>query len=186
MKVWAFPLLQPIPERRQPATTHTRSTAAAVDQPINTASFLPFGKDYRAGISLATGWLAGSLGGAKRIVAGQLAGTGQVKVFTGGSALDGGPSLYLHSPAQHGHGATFKEMASLKPFGGPGPVRVATTSTTTGAHLLVSGVSASGGEVSVVKYDLVRPTPQARTAELRRLGDVYSAKGAQAALLGGD
>ena len=186
VKVWAFPLMQPIPGAPAAGKDAHASHGGAVDQPINTASFAPFGKDYRAGVSLATGWLAGSLGGAKRIVAGQLAGTGQVKVFTGGSALDGGPSLYLHSPAQHGQGATFKEMASLTPFGGPGPVRVATTSTTTGAHLLVSGVSAPGGETTVLKYDLVRSAPQAKTAELRRLGQVYSAKGGQAALLGGD
>src|SRR6516162_8461404 len=42
--------------------------AARTDQPVNTASFIPFGKDYRGGASLATGWLAGSLGGAKRII----------------------------------------------------------------------------------------------------------------------
>ena len=65
-------------------------------------------------------------------------------MFTSGSALDGGPPLYLHSPSQHGQGATFKEMASFKPFNSPGPVRVATTSTTTGAHLLVSGLAPGG------------------------------------------
>ncbi len=185
VKVWAFSLLRPIPGAPV-AKADERMDHGVAGQPINTSSFLPFGKDYRGGVSLATGWLAGSLGGAKRIVVGQLSDTGQVKVFTGGSALDGGPSLYLHSPAQHGRGATFKEMASLKPFTGSGPVRVATTSTTTGAHLLVSGLSGPSGEVTVLKYDLVRSAPQARTAELRRLGQVYSAKAGQAALVGGD
>jgi FtsP/CotA-like multicopper oxidase with cupredoxin domain len=185
VKVWAFPLLRPIPGVKTSSSDPHAAHGGAIDQPVNTSTFMPFGKDYRGGVSLATGWLAGSLGGAKRIVVGQLADSGQVKVFTAGSALDGGPSLYLHSPSQHGHGTVFKEMASFRPFGVPGAVRVATTSTTTGAHLLVSGMSA-GSETAVLKYDLVRPTPQARTVELRRLGQVYSAKGAQAAILGGD
>src|SRR5260370_39858651 len=115
-----------------------------IARPIRASSFMPFGKDYRGGVSLALRWLAGSLGGARRIVVGQLAGTGQVKVFSAGSALDRGPSLYLHSPSHHGAGATFTEMASFKPFNGPGAVRVATTSTATGAHLLVSGLAAPG------------------------------------------
>jgi hypothetical protein len=136
-------------------------------------------------VSLATGWLAGSLGGAKRIVASQLADTGQVKVFSSGSALDGGPPLYLHSPSNHGQGATFKEMASFRPFNTPGAVHVATTSTTAGAHLLVSGL-APGGGTSVMKYDLVRPNPQAKTVEVRRLALIYSGASTQPALLGGD
>lgn len=187
VKVWVFPLFTPIPGAPAPVAggAHAGHGGGAIDQPTNTSSFMPFGKDYRGGVSLAAGWLAGSLGGAKRIVVGQLADTGQVKVFTAGSALDGGPSLYLHSPSQHGHGAIFKEMASFKPFNGPGGARVATTSTTTGAHLLVSGMATPGGEASVVKYDLVRPSPQAKTAELRRLGQVYAGKGSLP-LLGGD
>ncbi len=39
-----------------------------------TAEFRPFGDDYRGGVTLATGWLAGVLGGAERIVVGQLGG----------------------------------------------------------------------------------------------------------------
>lgn len=178
VKVWAFPLFRPIPG--VPATN------GGVDQPIRTSSFMPFGKDYRGGVSLATGWLAGSLGGAKRIAVGQLADNGQVKVFSTDSALDDGPALYLHSPAHHGAGATFKEMASFKPFNGPGAVRVATTSTTTGAHLLVSGMESPGGETSVLKFDLVRPSAQAKAVEPRSLGQVFRGKSAQAALLGGD
>ena len=108
---------------------------------MKTASFIPFGKDYRGGVSLATGWLAGSLGGAKRIVVSQLADRGSVKIFSSGSALDGGPAMYLHSPLHHDHGANFREIASFEPFDGSAGTRVATTSTTTGAHLLVSGVA---------------------------------------------
>ncbi|HYR67146.1 MAG TPA: multicopper oxidase domain-containing protein [Reyranella sp.] len=175
IKVFAFALLKPI---GQPA--------AGIDQPVNTSSFLAFDKDYRGGVSLGVGWLAGSLGGAKRIVVSQLAGAGTVRVYSSGSALDGGPAMYLHSPSQHGHGAHFREIASFKPFDGSSGTRVATTSTTTGAHLLVSGVSAPGKDASVLKYELVRPNDRATTLEARRLGQVYVGPGSQPAVLGGD
>jgi hypothetical protein len=153
---------------------------------VNTASFIPFGYDYRGGVSLATGWLAGSLGGAKRIVVSQLADSGSVKIFSSGSALDGGPSLYLQSPLLHDHGAHFREIAGFEPFGGSGGTRVATTSTTTGANLLVSGVAPGSTDASVIKYDLVRPDAQSTTLQAVRVGQVWSGKGAQPASLGGD
>ena len=146
VKVFAFPLLKPIGKAGQGGTQ-----AAGTDQPVNTASFIPFGKDYRGGVSLATGWLAGSLGGAKRIIVSQLADSGSVKIFSSGSALDGGPSVYLQSPLHHGHGAQFREIAHFKPFDGSAGTRVATTSTTTGANLLVSGVAAGGTDASVAQ-----------------------------------
>jgi hypothetical protein len=157
----------------------------ATDEPVNTASFTPFGKDYRGGVSLTTGWLAGSLGGAKRIVVSKLADSGSVKIFSSSSALDGGPSLYLQSPLHHDHGANFREIASFEPFGGSAGTRVATTSTTTGANLLVSGVAPGGTEASVIKFDFVRPTAQSTTLEAARLGLVWSGKGSPPAL-GGD
>jgi FtsP/CotA-like multicopper oxidase with cupredoxin domain len=178
VKVFAFPLLQPIGKA-------DRGGVLAGDQPVNTAFFVPFGDDYRGGVSLATGWLAGSLGGAKRIIVGQLADRGSVKIFSNGSALDGGPSLYLQSPEDHGHGARFREIASFEPFGGSGGTRVATTSTTSGANLLVSGVAPASAEASVIKYDFVRPNAQSTTLEAVRLGQVWSGKGSPPAL-GGD
>jgi FtsP/CotA-like multicopper oxidase with cupredoxin domain len=181
IKVFAFPLLKPI----SPAG-HGGAHAAAIDQPVNSASFVPFGNGYRSGVSLATGWLAGSLGGAKRIVVSQLGDGGSVKIFSNGSALDGGPAMYLQSPSQHGHGGEFREIAAFKPFDGAGGTRVATTSTTSGAHLLVSGIASGGTDASVLKYDLVRPNAQASTLQAVRLGQVWSAKGSQPASLGGD
>jgi FtsP/CotA-like multicopper oxidase with cupredoxin domain len=174
VKVFAFPLFNPI------------GKSAGAPQPVNTASFVPFGKDYRDGVSLATGWLAGALGGAKRIVVSQLTNKGSVKVFSSDSALDGGPSLYLQSPLHHGHGAHFREVASFEPFAGSAGTRVATTSTTIGAHLLVSGVAAGGTNASVLKYELVRPNPQSTTLQAVRLGQVWSGKASQPAILGGD
>jgi len=160
--------------------------AAGTDQPVNTASFIPFGTGYRGGVALATGWLAGSLGGAKRIIVSQLADSGSVKVFSSGSAVDGGPSLYLQSPLHHEHGASFREIAAFEPFNGSAGTRVATTSTTTGANLLVSGVAAGGTDASVLKYEFVRPNAQATMLQAVRLGQVWSGKASQPASLGGD
>src|SRR5262249_42385397 len=179
VKVFAFPLFKPIAKAGASSTQ-----AARIDQSMNTASLTPVGKEYRGGVSLATGWLAGSLGGAKRIIVSQLADGGSVKVFSSGSALDGGPSLYLQSPLHHDHGAHFREIAAFKPFDGSAGTRVATTSTTTGANMLVSGVA--GTDASVLKYELGRPNAQATTLQAVRLGQVWSGKASQAASLGGD
>ena len=179
--MFAFPLLEPMGKAGQ-ASTQTAGT----NEPSNTASFVPFGEAYRGGVSLTTGWLAGALGGAKRIVVSQLADSGSVKVFSSGSALDGGPSLYLHSPLHHDHGAHFREIAAFAPFDEAGGTRVATTSTTTGANLLVSGVAAGGADPSVLKYEFVRPNAQSTTLQAVRLGKVWSGKASQPPRLGGD
>jgi len=94
--------------------------------------------------------------------------------------------LYLQGPVEHGQPTQFTEAFGFTPFGGESGVRVATTSTTTGAHLLVSGVSAQDKTVKVLKYDLVRPNK--KTAELRavRLSAVSSAAGSAPHALGGD
>jgi len=179
VKVFVFPLLQRIGKAGEAQAARARRSA-------NTASFFPFGKDYRGGVSLATGWLAGALGGAKRIIVSELADRGSVKVFSSGSALDGGPSIYLQSPLRHDHRVAFREIASFEPFDGSRGTRVATTSTTTGANLLVSGVAAGGGDPTVLKYDLVRPNAQSTTLQAVRLGTVWSGKASQPAILGGD
>jgi FtsP/CotA-like multicopper oxidase with cupredoxin domain len=181
VKVLAFPLLEPLGKAGQSSTQ-----AVGVPQPVQTASFLPFGKDYRGGVSLATGWLAGALGGARRIIVSQLADRGSVKIFSSGSALDRGPSLYLQSPLHHGHDVHFREIASFEPFEGSAGTRVAATSTTTGANLLVSGVAAGGTAASVFKYELIRPNAESTTLQPVRLGNVWSAKGSQPAIIGGD
>lgn len=188
IKVWSFPLFTLNPGMAPPASanTHGGFGNGIIDQPVNTSTFMPFDWGYRGGVSLATGWLAGAEGGAKRIIVGQLADEGQVEVYGTGTRLDGGPALYLRNPVEHGRGAAFRQMAKFRPFGGPGGVRVASTSTTSGAHLLVSGMTAPGGENGVVKYELVRSSPLGSTMELRRLGQVYSNKARQPALLGGD
>lgn len=179
VKVFAFPLLAPLGGEGH--GTHAGGLA-----PQTSAAFLPFGGDYRGGVSLATGWLAGSLGGAERIVVGRLEGGGMVKVFSSGSALDGGPAMYLHNPSEHAHGTSFREIASFAPFDGAAGVRVATTSTTSGADLLVSGASAADKGARVVKLELVRRNPEAATLEPARLGEVTAVAASQPPVLGGD
>ena len=184
VKVFNFSLMKPL--------DHNKRTGPGSDQcepgdnkPAVTNAFMPFGMTYRGGLSLATGWLAGALGGAERIVVGQLTGPGEVKIYSSGSRLEGGPKIYL-AAADHTPVATFAEIASFKPFGGESGVSVATTSTTTGADLLVSGVSAEDKTAQVLKFELVRPDPDAVTLNARQLSSVLSAGGAQPNALGGD
>jgi hypothetical protein len=135
---------------------------------------------------LATGWLTGSIGGAERIVVGQLTGPGAVKVYSSGSALQGGPVMYLHSAMEHSPIVNFTEAASFAPFSGSAGVSVATTSTTTGADLLVSGVSAEDKTVQVLKYNFVRPSADAVMLQAKEIGKVVSAAGSLPDGLGGD
>jgi hypothetical protein len=179
VKIFVFPLLTPIQ-----GGSHSAIKTAPIDQPVNSASFLPFGKDYKGGVSLAVGWLAGSLGGAKRIIVSELSGTGMVKAFSSGSALDGGPAMYLSNPSMHDHSAVFREIASFQPFAGSTGTQVAATSTTAGANLLVSGASSPGQRIP--KFDFVRPSPTANMLELLPLGQVLSLRGSRPLVLAGE
>jgi FtsP/CotA-like multicopper oxidase with cupredoxin domain len=178
IKSFAYTLFEPTMKDRK-GVTHPADTLQ------NGTSFFPFGKDYSGGVSLSTGWIAATLGGAKSIIASQLTGNGAVKIFSAGSALDGGPSIYLGS-CRCGKDNPFRETASFNPFPESGSVHVATTSTTTGAHLLVSGSTKGKTQSSVLKYDFKRPSPEAKTLEPVPLGEVWSGTAGAAATLGGD
>jgi hypothetical protein len=177
VKVFVYTLLTPIEGAKD-------GDAVDIHKPANTASFTPFGDDYRGGVSLAAGWLTGSLGGAEAIVAGQMASPAAVKVYSSGSALQGGPKMYLHS-MMGSHSVDFTEAASFAPFGEASGVSVATTSTTVGADLLVSGVSSQDSTVQVLKYKLVRPTADAVMLQPEQIGKAVSAAGSLPNL-GGD
>jgi hypothetical protein len=132
--------------------------------PATTSDFLVFDPGYAGGVSLAAGWVAGAEGGAQSIVASQLGGDGTVQVWSTGSRLDGQPAMYLHDPNHEMGNLEFGQIASFAPFSGApagAGVRVATTSTTIGADLLVSGPGPAGAEVR--KYTLRRPDPAAKT-----------------------
>ena len=157
--------------------------------PRLTADFPAFDAGYSGGVSLATGWIAGgALGGAQSIVLAQTAGAGTVKIFSSGSALDGEPEVYLKSPDAHDAKVAFRETASFAPFpdaATPG-VRVATTSTTSGADVLVSGLDASGNSVRVRKYGLARASADARTLSPKIVSELAASPGSVPSALGGD
>ncbi|MBX9690187.1 MAG: hypothetical protein K2X27_25975 [Candidatus Obscuribacterales bacterium] len=177
IKTFAYTLFQPSLKDRHGVTKPE-------DTLVSFTSFFPFGKDYSGGVSLSTGWIAGSLGGAKSIIAGQLTGSGTVKIFSAGSALDGGPKIYLGS-CRCGKDAPFRETASFRPFAESGGVHVATTSTETGAHLLVGGLQGKT-QAGVLKYDFVRASKTARTLDPVRLGEVWTGKAGALVTIGGD
>ncbi|MFQ6399044.1 multicopper oxidase domain-containing protein [Nocardia sp. KC 131] len=130
-------------------------------EPKMTSDFLAFDESYLGGVSLSTGWVAGAEGGAKSIVTGMLGGAGTVRVWSSGSRLDGEPAMYTESPNHHSGTVSFREITSFVPFVGGAGVQVATTSTTSGADLLVSGRAGTGTEVR--KYGLGRAEPDATT-----------------------
>jgi FtsP/CotA-like multicopper oxidase with cupredoxin domain len=165
------------------------SDALPVDVPRVTADFLAFDASYGGGLSLSAGWVAGgALGGAQSIVVAQGAAPGTVKIFSSGSALDGQPTAYLESPDQHDTAIAFQEIASFAPFADApsSGVRAATTSTTSGADVLVSGLDAAGTDVRVRKYALLRASPDATTLTPQLLADVESSPGTVPSSLGGD
>lgn len=179
VKVFVFPLFRPM---EGASDSHLHRTTGS-PRPVLSTSFAPFGEDYRGGVSLATGWLAGVLGGAERIVVGQNDGA-EVKVFSSGSALDGGPSMYLHSAAAHPK-AVFTEMARLTPFGADARgVSVATTSTTTGADLLV-GASPGKGSTMIRRLSFERASETA-TSLTATLVSEAAVESPGATSLGGD
>jgi FtsP/CotA-like multicopper oxidase with cupredoxin domain len=176
VKVFSYSLMTPI--GAPPAWPNNPGT------PQIDASFAPFGAGYRGPISIAAGWLAGSYGGPEAIAAAQLSGAATVKVFSTGTALQGNPTMYLHSAMMYDSTANFSEIASFAPFAGAGAARVATTSTTIGADLLVSGNS--GGNVRIEKYRLTRSSPQANALTPIPVHAVWSTDGTAPLMLGGD
>ncbi|HWM31053.1 MAG TPA: multicopper oxidase domain-containing protein [Methyloceanibacter sp.] len=183
VKVFNFSLMKPIDKART-KLEGAEQCEPGENKPAVTNAFMPFGMGYRGGLSLATGWLTGPYGGAETIAVGQLAGPGEVKVYSSGSRLEGGPSIYLAS-AEHSPVPTFSEIASFRPFEGGSGVSVATTSTTIGADLLVSGLF-EGKTAQVRKYGLIRPEPEATTLVAKQLNMVVSDGVSGLAGLGGD
>jgi FtsP/CotA-like multicopper oxidase with cupredoxin domain len=148
------------PTARSQANGTVTEHASKPDEPKMTSQFMAYDQGYTGGVSLTTGWVAGAEGGAKSIVTGQLAGD-TVRVWSTGSRLDGQPKMYLQSPNHHDTNVEFAQIASFAPIPGAKGVTVATTSTTTGADLLVSAAGAVGPDVR--KLGLVRSGPDAMT-----------------------
>ena len=184
VKVFNFSLMTAIDKPKHEGSAAEQCQPGAA-KPAVTNSFMPFGLAYRGGLSLATGWLTGSIGGAERIVVGQMTSPGEVRVFSSGSALQGGPAIYLAS-AEHSPFVKFTEAARLIPPSGTFGSRVATTSTTQGADLLVSGFSGTAKESTVRKYRFARPTADAITLQADLVGEIFSEAGSSPVAVGGD
>jgi FtsP/CotA-like multicopper oxidase with cupredoxin domain len=167
-----------------PGTAHTGHDGG---DPQQTSSFLAFDESYIGGVSLSTGWVAGAEGGAKSIVTSMLGAPGTVRVWSSGSRLDGSPPMYLENPNHHGGDVAFREIASFEPFGGAVDrgVHVATTATTVGANLIVSGPSLDGTGTEVRIYALERASDTATTLSPSLLADVVSLAGVAGAPVGG-
>jgi FtsP/CotA-like multicopper oxidase with cupredoxin domain len=182
VKVFRFWLLKPIPGfPDQVDAEHVHQDSQG---PVTTATFAPFGNDYRGGVSLGIGWVAGAYGGAQSIVVGQRQG-GSVAVYSSANGLQGAPAIYLKDPQQHDYAVGFSAIARFHPFGSNNGVEVGTTATTTGADLLVSGVGGAK-QVQVAKYAMVRPNAKATTLSAKRIGLVSSSAGSQAEPLAGN
>ena len=182
VKVFRFWLMTPIAGfPRQVATEEIHQDAQG---PVTTATFMPFGKDYKGGVSLGVGWVAGALGGAQSIVVGQREG-GSVAVYSSCNALQGLPKIYLKDPQRHDYGVAFDAVARFRPFGSNTGVQVGTTATTSGADVLVSGVT-NGNRVQVAKYSMTRPSATATMLAAKRLSLVSSGAGSQAGPIGGN
>jgi FtsP/CotA-like multicopper oxidase with cupredoxin domain len=152
------------PTARAQANSTADEHAGHTGEPAMTSDFLAYDPAYTGGVTLSTGWVAGAEGGAKSLITGQVGGDGTVRVWSTGSRLDGEPGMYTESPDHHDGAVMFAQIASFAPFTGGAPatgVTVATTSTTAGADLLVSGAGAGGSEVR--KYGLARTAPDAAT-----------------------
>lgn len=139
-----------------------------------TSSFIAFDAAYRGGVSLSAGWVAGELGGVQRIIA-RAKTTGEVIVYSSGSALDGQPAAYVASPATHDAPLNFTTMARFSPGPGSG---VATASTSLGADLLTT--EGGGDTWTLVRYHLTRADPKAGAVNPQRVAAVDLRVGAPA------
>mgnify|MGYP001222474081 CR=1 FL=1 len=156
--------------------------------PRLTSDFVAFDGSYVGGVSLGSGWIAGSEGGSQSLVVGQLAGEGAVRVYTTGSALFGQPTEYLDSPDDHDESITFTQVADFVPFPDApgGGVRVATTADVYGADLLASGLAAGGASTLVRKYDLVATATSGTMLEPELVREVEQSMGTEVPSLGGN
>lgn len=157
---------------------HGTHSSAATRQPDLTAGFLAFGRGFRGGVNLATGWVGGEQGGFSRIIVGQAGGGSRISVFSTGNALNGHPELYVTPLHEHGMASYVRGASFVVRPGSTSGVEVATAADPTSADLVVS----TGGR-SVEVYRLVRaaPTDTAWTPRLVQTRTV----GAAVASLGG-
>ena len=130
------------PTARAQANGTATEHATKPNEPRMTSNFLAYDENYKDGVALSTGWVAGGEGGAKSIITSQLGGAGTVRVWSTGSKLDGQPRMYLESPNHHEENIEYAEIASFAPFAGATPARPSRRPARVyGADLLVAGTT---------------------------------------------
>jgi FtsP/CotA-like multicopper oxidase with cupredoxin domain len=159
--------------------THHHGGSHGGDGPHLVTEFTAF-DDYDGPISLTTGWIAANEGGAESIIAGQRRGQGVVRSFSSGSQLTGQSGMYVES-FEHQMSVEFAPTMTFRPFGSG--VTVATTSTTTGAKVLVFG---SQGGTSAMKSFNVERSPQDPTSLRPVPAGTVSFPGIASGAVGGD
>ncbi len=184
VKSFRWDLFTPTARARANGTA-TQGHSSKPTEPRMTSQIMAYDENYKGGVAVSTGWVAGAEGGAMSIVTSQLAGDGTVRVWSNGSRLDGQPAIYLDNPNHHEEDIPYAPIASFAPFPGANPgVMVATSSTVYGADLLVAGITPGGQEVR--KYTFARPAPDARTVAPKQIATLPVIAGVTAAApLGG-
>ena len=107
--------------RAQANGTATQVHSGKPTDPKMTSQFMAYDENYKDGVALSTGWVAGAEGGAKSIVTSQLGGAGTVRVWSSGSRLDGQPDMYLDNPNHHDEDVKYAQIATFEPFPGATP-----------------------------------------------------------------
>ena len=124
---------------------------------------MAYDENYKDGVALSTGWVAGGEGGAKSIITSQLAGA-RARCGCGRpdrSSTGSRACTWKVRTTTRRTSSTPRSLRSHRSPGLPQAPTVATTSTVYGADLLVAGTTPGGQEVR--KYTLERPAPDATT-----------------------
>ena len=179
VRSYLFDLLFPIGTKLPPARERLNLTA-----PMVAFEFQAFPKDYRGGVAIASGRVAGEEGGYSRVIVSTTTGPGEIRVISMGSRLEGFPKFYLDTPGMsmpytpgsddapktimgpHHHEVELEQMAKFSVFKSVRGYTISTSSTAYGAKLLVSGPISPGEskqfKAVVYKMDLGRPSPKAK------------------------
>lgn len=118
---------------------------------------------YEGPVSLATGWVAADQGGAESILIGQRKGAGTIRMYSWATNLDGQSQMYVEN-FHHQHQMALTPTLTFTPLSGP--VSVATTSTTSGANVIVAGPSGDRFVTNVYEATVAVEDPAQLDAKL--------------------
>ncbi len=166
VSVYQFPLFSRVGD-----DASTGDADANLGQPVLVDEFEAF-EDYDGPLSLATGWVAAREGGVESIVVGQASGSGAVRVLSWASRLTDESAMYVEH-GHDGHSVSFAATVTFTPL--EGAVAVATTSTTSGAHIIVTGLDEARSVADV--YAVKRGDPDQTQLTVRLVETVAQSDG---------